>query len=78
MQVCYKALLDTYSGYEEKLANDGNLHSIQYAREAVSFQNHLDYLQIVLLILIYHLINDCKLVINILKLVSYVIIITYL
>ncbi|KAL6193028.1 hypothetical protein ACLB2K_034113 [Fragaria x ananassa] len=35
MEVCYKGLLDSYSGYEEKLADEGNLYRIEYAKEAI-------------------------------------------
>ncbi|ONI12902.1 hypothetical protein PRUPE_4G190700 [Prunus persica] len=34
MKVCYQALLDVYVEIEENLANEGNLYSIHYAREA--------------------------------------------
>ncbi|XP_008232170.1 PREDICTED: (-)-germacrene D synthase-like [Prunus mume] len=35
MKVCYQALLDVYVEIEENLANEGNLYSIHYAREAM-------------------------------------------
>nr|XP_004298298.2 PREDICTED: (-)-germacrene D synthase-like [Fragaria vesca subsp. vesca] len=35
IEVCYKGLLDTYSGFEEKLADEGNLYLIEYAKEAI-------------------------------------------
>ncbi|CAL9017350.1 unnamed protein product [Prunus brigantina] len=38
MKVCYQALLDVYVEIEENLANEGNLYSIHYAREAMKVQ----------------------------------------
>ncbi|XP_004298303.1 PREDICTED: (-)-germacrene D synthase-like [Fragaria vesca subsp. vesca] len=38
MEVCYKGLLDSYSGYEEKLADEGNLYRIEFAKEAIKIQ----------------------------------------
>ena len=36
MKVCYQALLDLYTEFEETLAKEGNLYRMHYAREAVS------------------------------------------
>ncbi|PQP94756.1 terpene synthase [Prunus yedoensis var. nudiflora] len=38
MKICYQALLDVYVEIEENLANEGNLYSIHYAREAMKVQ----------------------------------------
>ncbi|XP_050374107.1 (-)-germacrene D synthase-like [Argentina anserina] len=35
MKACYKGLLDSYSGFEEKLADEGSLYLIHYTREAI-------------------------------------------
>ncbi|KAL6186618.1 hypothetical protein ACLB2K_042738 [Fragaria x ananassa] len=35
---CYKGLLDSYSSYEEKLAKEGNLYRLNYAKEAIKIQ----------------------------------------
>ncbi|KAL6146196.1 hypothetical protein ACLB2K_056879 [Fragaria x ananassa] len=35
---CYKGLLDSYSAYEEKLAKEGNLYRLDYAKEAIKIQ----------------------------------------
>ena len=36
MKVCYNALLDVYIEVGEKLADDGKLYRLDYAKEAVS------------------------------------------
>ena len=41
MKICYQALLDVYTEMEDKLANEGNLYAIHYARESVSLVNHV-------------------------------------
>ncbi|PRQ31570.1 putative lyase [Rosa chinensis] len=38
MKICYQALLDVYREMEEKLAIEGNLYAIHYARESMKIQ----------------------------------------
>ncbi|KAK9938326.1 hypothetical protein M0R45_015073 [Rubus argutus] len=38
MKICYQALLDVYTEMEDKLANEGNLYAIHYARESMKIQ----------------------------------------
>lgn len=40
LQIFYKALLDTFSEIEEKLAENGRRYRFVYAKEAVSVANH--------------------------------------
>ena len=35
MKVFYKALLDVFTEMEDKLAHEGNMYAIHYARESV-------------------------------------------